>query len=196
MLVELQIKLRSSMLGAKRTKNNIRVFERDNSYKPERLKIDLSQWYWAIGESQNSLGMQGVDPFGVRLESSFDSPTLEMYVRRWDDRRQKDNREMFESIRKGAILTFPMMLLNKTEPHAGIDSDKRPPTIKELKDTFDCVGSMLGLSPWGSKFGYGRFSVQSLKYNDTNKQGSCDALTLGRVSPDGNAEQPGAREKS
>jgi hypothetical protein len=191
-MIELKIKLRTAMLGAKRTQNNTRVFERDTSYSPSKLKIDLPQWYWAIKEAQDSLGMQGVDPFGVRLEAAFDAPKLEMYVRRWADKRQADNREMFESVRKGAILTFPMILLTKTEPGAGAAEGKRPPSMSELYDTFECVGMMLGLSPWGSKFGYGRFSIHSLEKYDSTK--TSNTLTVGRGSPDNNTEHPVAGE--
>jgi hypothetical protein len=45
----------------------------------------------------------------------------------------------------------------------GIQINSRPPTKEEVKECFTIIGESIGLSPWGSKFGYGRFIVEEVE---------------------------------
>lgn len=182
------------MLGNKQTKENVRRFERDDAFKPPRLKIDLAQWYWALGQASEAMGYSNIDQFSVRFEDSMVAPSLELYVRRWDNRREQ---EMFESISKGTVLTLHPMLLSSQEPSQGVGK-RRPPTTDELGRMMQCVGDMLGLSPWGSKFGYGRFRVDTIEaLNEATGLASVieeNISSVGRESVDDNAELRGAGE--
>lgn len=58
--------------------------------------------------------------------------------------------DQFESFRKGTILTVEF-LIRQTLPKA--------PTLLQFQHLLSFVGTWLGLSPWGSKFGFGRFEL-------------------------------------
>ena len=200
MLIKMRLRLRTPLLGNQQTPENVRRFVRDDAFRPPRLKVDLAQWYWAVGQSMEALGYSNLDQFAVRFEDSMVSPKLQLYVRRWSDtKRGGHEQEMFESIGKGTVLTFHPMLLSTQEPSQA-ESKRRPPTLEELRKVMSCVGDMLGLSPWGSKFGYGRFTVESLEA--TNEPTGLDAYVeedlhaMGRELADDNAELPGAGEAS
>lgn len=58
--------------------------------------------------------------------------------------------EFFESFRKGAILTFDLVL------H---DEKPRCPSLEKLRAILEFTGEHCGISQWGKKFGFGRFLV-------------------------------------
>lgn len=60
----------------------------------------------------------------------------------------------------GTVLTFKLLVPGDPEP--GTQSRGRTPTELELTRIFETIGEMLGISPWGSRFGYGRFKVVSV----------------------------------
>lgn len=60
--------------------------------------------------------------------------------------------ESFESFRKGTILCLQIEVKEK----------QRAPTEAQMQHLFTYIGVHLGLSPWGSKFGYGRFDLLEL----------------------------------
>jgi hypothetical protein len=47
------------------------------------------------------------------------------------------------------------------------DKEVRSPTNEEIIKMLNFIGDMIGLSPWGSHFGYGKFHVVS--FTDKNK---------------------------
>ena len=200
MLIKMRLRLRTPLLGNQQTPENVRRFVRDDAFRPPRLKVDLAQWYWAVGQAMEALGYSGLDQFAVRFEDSMQAPKLQLYVRRWSDTKRGDReQEMFESIGKGTILTFHPLLLSTQEPSQA-ESRRIPPTPEELRKVMSCVGDMLGLSPWGSKFGYGRFTVESLEA--TNEPiGLASVIeenlhAVGREFPDDDPELSGAGETS
>lgn len=183
------------MLGNKQTPERIRRFERDTTFDPPKIRVDLAQWYWALGQAQEALGLSRIDQFAVRFEDAFIAPRLQLYVRRWSDtRHNKQEQEMFESIGKGTVLTFNPILLSTQEPSQSAGK-LRAPTLSEMKDIMGCVGHMLGLSPWGSKFGYGRFTVETLEAVteplSVIRHLEENISTVGRELPDADAEFSG-----
>lgn len=184
--------MKTDMLGAQQTKERVRRFKRAGV---EKLQLELPQWYWAIDQAIEALSIKNVDSFAVRLSDTFVSPTLNLLVRRWSGGKGKNQeKEMFESINKGTILTFPLLLASSADPTSPLDAG-RPPSIKELEQIFSLIGEMLGLSPWGSKFGYGRFRVESLK--EISKKNEQDSkLIVGRECGDRDSQQSDGGEIS
>lgn len=158
MLYELKIRLDKAFLGKQCTREQIRRFHKT---KAGEIGIDADQWAWALREAAVSLRLDAtVDLDCIRFEEGFRSPSLGLYVRKWHEKGKK-RQEMFESIRENTILTMDVLI---TSVYADqIASSKAPPTGEQFTSLMNFAGKMIGLSPWGSKFGFGRFHVESLK---------------------------------
>jgi len=157
MLYEIKIKLTSPWLGQQRTRGQVRRFRRDNG---NRLLIDTAQWQWAFQEAADALHLDKVDVSTIHTESGFDAPSLQLYNRRYTYN-GKAHTEMFESIREGAVITFDL-LVTTPPPGPSDSSSVSPPDNVELKSILAFVGKMLGLSPWGTRFGFGKFTVEQV----------------------------------
>lgn len=165
MLYTLRIKLTTPFLGNKQTKKQIREFRRDSN---GNIQIDSPQWHFVIREAIDTLGMN-VNPEAIRLPLAYRSPRVGLYTRRWKDDRGMQTEE-FECIQKGTELTIELLSLKQSE-----NSIQPGPTRDELFHILDCAGKWIGLSPWGSKFTYGRFEVLTLEPNVTDiRRGSSD----------------------
>ena len=158
MLYEAKIRLNKAFLGSQCTRDKIRRFHKTKSGE---IIIDTDRWSWALREAAISLRLdKTVDLDCIRFEEGFRSPTLSLYVRKWHER-GKQREEMFESIRENTILTFDI-LITSVYTEQGLNA-KQPPDAEQFTALMNFVGKMIGLSPWGSKFGFGRFQVESLK---------------------------------
>lgn len=157
MLYELKMRLTSPWLGQQRTNQHVRRFRRE---KDGRLMIDTAQWQWALQEAAEALHIEDIDIATIRTESGFDAPTLQLFNRRYSHK-GKPHEEMFESIRENTILTFNI-LVTKPLPIVGESNGQRQPDIDELNKLFGFVGKMIGLSPWGTRFGFGKFTVEQI----------------------------------
>jgi hypothetical protein len=122
--------------------------------------IDTAQWQWALQEAAEALHIEDIDIATIRTESGFDAPTLQLFNRRYSHK-GKPHEEMFESIRENTILTFNI-LVTKPLPIVGESNGQRQPDLDELNKLFSFVGKMIGLSPWGTRFGFGKFTVEQI----------------------------------
>lgn len=162
MKVELRVKLTSPMLGAQVSADRIRKMDCPPEFNGN-IRVDIPRWHWAIQEAATALHLDEVDIHAIRLEKSYKCPTLVIHRRDFKKGSEK-KMEMFESIRKGAELTFNMLLVQSPDPTGPRTSIKRrPPTIEELGSIFQLIGDTLGISPWGAQYGYGRFDVLSVR---------------------------------
>lgn len=165
MYLTLRIKLTTAMLGDQRTREKIRRFSRPPAFEGN-IATDVIRWHWLIKEAATALELDDIDPSRVLVEQSYKCPALELYSRtyiRENQRTGKKKREqdLFESIRVGAELDLKFMVTQTTDPREQ-DDGLRAPTEGELEEIFRVIGNTLGISPWGAKFGYGRFKVLSL----------------------------------
>ena len=157
MLYELKLRLTSPWLGQQRTNQHVRRFRRDRN---NRLAIDTAQWQWAFQEAADALHMKHVDISTICTESGFDVPSLQLFNRRYSHK-GKSHEEMFESIRENNVLAFDI-LVTKPLPAGGGDVSMTSPDKDELTQIFAFIGKMIGLSPWGTRFGFGRFTVEQV----------------------------------
>lgn len=162
----LRCRLTRPFLGARRTKDGIRVFDINVINNKKYLEVDTIQWRWALREAFDSLGLvPEVDLDYVRLPADILSPTIRTYSRAWNPKNPVC-RETFECYQAGTVITFPIFILGELEQKSfnGISiTASRPPTREEIEKSFSIIGESIGLSPWGSKFGYGRFIVESIE---------------------------------
>lgn len=156
----IKCKLTTPFLGARR-KEKMRVFDINTVGDKKYFKIDNPQWRWALREAFGSMGLiPTVDIDYIRLPAEIQAPAIRTYKRLWESR----NEESFECFQAGTVITFPVFILTELEQRNfnGIQISSRPPTKEEVKECFEIIGESIGLSPWGSKFGYGRFIVEEV----------------------------------
>lgn len=153
MLFEIKIRLNTPMLGQQRDPSGIRRFTRAAG---NALAIDLERWIWAFNEAAKALHLE-VYTGALHPAAGISAPTLVFYNRRWIDRKQgkeTPRSEMFESVRKGTVLTFRVAVTDGQELPA--------PNAEHLKHLFSYIGEFIGISQWGNRFGYGRFAVEAV----------------------------------
>jgi hypothetical protein len=134
--------------------DKIRKFRRD---KKNRIAINQVQWQWAMASAAKSLEYD-IDVETIRTESGFDAPTMGLYNRRWVHK-GKPHEELFECIREGSVLSIPILVMESGEIEG---QQYKAPTRDELEHVFEYTGMFIGLSPWGSKWGYGLYEIVAL----------------------------------
>ena len=159
--VQLRLRVTKPWLGARRNKN-VRRFDIDKIGGKDHLVLDLVMWRWALREAMDAEGLLAEsDVDYVSMPTHVPAPKIRLYQRVWDPK-NPSGREMFESIQAGTVLTIPIVILSSL-PSSGPFEDAlnlRPPTEEEVKRCFSVIGTSIGLSPFGSRFGYGRFIVE------------------------------------
>lgn len=153
MLCEIKIRMTTPLLGQQRDPSGIRRFTRTAS---QAIAIDLERWLWAFSEAAKSLHVN-VHTSSLHPAEGIAAPTIVLYNRRWKDRKsgqEVQRQEMFESVRKGTVLTFRLAVTT--------DSENQKPTAEQVQSLFGYIGEFIGISQWGNRFGYGRFSVDNV----------------------------------
>lgn len=135
----------------------IRRFERTENGS---LKTPLSIWDWALRETFTGLGWRDkVDWSAIRPDPVFNVSALAIHSRSYYKGELKKN-EDYECVEPGKVITQPMLL---TESPDNISSRKkvgsRVPDLEELQGVLEYIGRYCGISPWGNRYGYGRFEV-------------------------------------
>ena len=144
MTLNVKLRLTSPFLGEMLPdRSGVRRFRKQGNC----ILIDSGHWLEQFRQAAHFTGTRvdcaAVFPPSVLLAASYHN-----YRREYS----KVKVEHFESFRKGTILSTQLEIMNK--PQA--------PTLEQMKHILDYVGAQLGLSPWGSKFGFGRFEVYEL----------------------------------
>lgn len=157
--LELKCRLTSPFLGQRRQGNGVRAFDTEERDGKTYFLPDVPQWRWALGQAMGSHGLipaSNVD--FVRLPTRILSPAIRLYTRVWDSK-NPSKRETFQAYQAGTVITFSVFLLDELEQKGsnGLVLPQRPLTEEEVRECFATIGEHIGLSPWGSKFGYGRF---------------------------------------
>lgn len=158
--IELKLRVSRPWLGDRRGKD-IRKFDTEKIGDKTYMILDLVRWRWAIREALDSMGILGqTDIDYIGLPATILAPELRMYKRIWDAK-NPDNREMFQCIQTGTLITISVTVLSSLPDNPLAESlGLRPPTVDEVRQCFEIIGERIGLSPFGSHFGYGRFIVE------------------------------------
>ena len=154
MVVIAQIRLTSPILGdMKADKDGIRRFRKNR----DRIIVDQRVWDAQFREAARVIGMKLGKQDILWFEPSYISPAIRLYRRVYS----RVHVEMFEAIQKGTVITLSIT--------TSIPEDQ----FRQLLET---VGLHLGLSQFGSKFGFGRFEIIDIRntcslLNDQNSSG-------------------------
>lgn len=163
MLLTLKVKLAAPVLGGlKPDHGGVRRFERTNGL----LLVRQFRFEESLQLAGRNLGLPNADAF-VRMEHTCQPPTITLYDRRF---RQNNilKQEMFEAFRKGSVISFRCMLRDDLEGC---------PRIEQIRELFSVAGEYVGMSPFGSKFGMGRFNVESLM-SAGNETATCETMSV------------------
>jgi hypothetical protein len=164
MLLDLRIKLSKPWLaaqppdhrGIRRFKMNGDLVFVHTDYWKEQLRIAAMQLHYPI--DVNTL----YPPQGIRPAS------IHLFRRIFSKRRQ----ELFESFRTGTVLTFDFMVR---------EDQSRCPDTEQFRNMLSFVGEYLGLSQFGSKFGFGRFQVLDIKLKIYGREEKIERVNQGAV---------------
>lgn len=191
MLLLSRVRLSSNLMGIRRTPVRggcVRRFER---LPDGRLKTPLPVWDWALRESFETFGWRDlVDWSSVRPDVAFQAERLDIYTRRWNKGAEKMH-EDFEAVLEGQEVSLPIIVSQGPDAIGMRRSVKtRMPDLDELAAILSFIGRFLGISPWGNRYGYGRFELIDIK------QIIFDACTLdlGRHGLDHGPVPPGIAE--
>jgi hypothetical protein len=158
MLLNIRIRLTKPWLGSLPPDHRgIRRFRMDGEktavhaeYWKEQFHISALQLHYPI--NVNTL----YPPNGIT------SASIHLFRRIFSKRRS----ELFESFRAGTVLTFEFMVR---------EDMPKCPDVAQFKNMFMFVGEYLGLSQFGSKFGFGRFEILDIQLK---KYGLDDAAII------------------
>lgn len=154
MVIEVRIKLTSPILGElKADANGIRRFKKDAG----RIGVNRQAWSSAIKDASGMAGLY-VDPTTIIPPANYESPEIRLYRRTYN----RMHVEMFEAIQKGTVLTLEFAVMDKI----------KAPTIEQAQIILATIGAYIGISQFGSKFGFGLFEVLSVTDKWIQKQES------------------------
>lgn len=155
MLLSVKIRLTRPLLGERRYGDNVRRFKKTRDGK---IDIDPAHWNWAFSQAASSLHL-AVDYSALSPALGLVTPSLVLYNRRFTARKEGkeiNGSEMHEAVSAGTLISFELAVLEclgKKEP---------APSQEQTAEMLSFVGSFVGISQWGNKFGYGRFDLESL----------------------------------
>lgn len=146
MLLEIRVKLTKPFLGSLSPDHRgIRRFRMDGAkvfvhadYWKEQFKIAAMQLHYPINTDT------------LHPPSGIESASIHLFRRIFSKRRM----ELFESFRAGTVLTFDF-IVREDKP--------RCPDVQQFKNMLEFIGEYLGLSQFGSKFGFGKFKVVDVR---------------------------------
>jgi hypothetical protein len=164
------------MLGD-RDINKVLMFRRE--HRSDMLLLDQPQWAWAWGTALGEVAGPDVYQSAVRMDRYLTNIQTRLHARLYrtgQTQRTCDH----ESIRAGAIVSFGGSLVRPDPGEPQAVQRKRLPEPQEVYAALERIGDTLGISPFGSKFGYGRFNIETLEIN-----GRACAPPVGREHPHG-----------
>jgi hypothetical protein len=109
------------------------------------IHVNVTDWREKFTFAARQIGVD-LNPLSISPPEKYRPASVHLYNRVFN----RVDRELFESFRKGTVLTLDFLIHEEM---------KKAPTPVELKTMFMIVGEYQGISQWGGKFGFGRFDV-------------------------------------
>ncbi len=164
------IHLTTEMLGnvaGKKDQRPVMLFERasDEAF----ISWDLAYWSWAFRQVLQAY--PDVYRDAVRMDMYFKSPMTPLPTR---GRRYNDNgprEKTHEYIPKGTRLNLGFELVEPEPKDTNVVGLQLPPNDTQLTDAITRIGRNIGISPFGSKAGYGRFILINLSSDSRSVPG-------------------------
>lgn len=157
MLYRLIIKLTSPLLGANKCETAVRKFCREG---PAVLQIDGEKWEWLLDNARTALHKPSICIACICSPKSTKLPSISVYRRNGNLPSGAKFTDMFECAKTGTILALEFAVTTKAKD---VPADMTVPTEGELAQMMKYIGDHLGISPFGSHRGYGRFEIKSIQ---------------------------------
>ena len=164
MLYDVSIQLTRPMLGDQATQERIFRFTRGRVSPGEEgvfvFELASDFWAWLVREAVDALHLEGVlDVSAIRVPMAMEAPRVTTYRHHYRNKFGTQKVDSFECVSENVKLSFELLLTRPIDEDSGL----RAPTAEELKTILEFIGKYLGISPWGSKFNFGRFDLLELK---------------------------------
>lgn len=185
MLLTCRLKMRTHLLGVRIHPLggglSIKRFDRNDEGS---LKTPLAIWDWALREAFSNLRWRdSVDWSAIRPHPVFHADVLSIHNRSYyrDNVRRSED---YEAVDPGQIVTQHLLLTDAPEniSHRR-GSGTRIPTMEETTEVLKFIGSVCGVSPWGNRYGYGRFDLLSVEPVIISEPGETEKLRLDSCGP-------------
>ena len=119
------------------------------------VKVNVQMWSEQLRQAASDLRLH-VDTTQIMPPDKMIPASVHLYVRRYS----KVKLDNFESFRTGTVLSLEFVTR---------EGAHRSPSLEQFTKLLDCTGKWYGLSPWGNKFGFGRFDLLETQNIDTNE---------------------------
>ena len=117
---------------------------------------------WAVDQARASYSWAGMyDWDALRFPTEFNPGKVKLFGR-VSERDGVRRTYWHEAIPSGTRFYLPVLLGQSPETAEYESAGKDAPDDQRILDIFQFVGSHVGLSPWGSRYGYGRFEVEAV----------------------------------
>jgi len=154
MIHTMRIRLLTPMLGSRSDPTSkIQLFPRAAC---GGVAFTFPIWSWGLNNAARHLGLENFDDESIRPGRTWhETPRVVLYNRTYT-KANKPVTQTFESFPEGSTLVAKIFL---AQPHRGVGG--KAVDIDTMTSLICDVGEYFGLSPWGSKFQYGRFQLLS-----------------------------------
>lgn len=161
MLLKATLLLTSEIVAERRTHRCIRVFDRDGG----RIRTQLATWEWAFKTAAGNLRIdRELDLTSIRPEPTWFAPVETELRRSYRGRNGAKQTERFQCVPAGTEITHRFVISAGPDSHAGKrDKELREPDAEQFLKMLSHIGYFLGVSPWGNRYGHGRFTVRALE---------------------------------
>lgn len=153
------VRLTSPILGQIQTPE-IMKFWRDRT--TDMIELDQAMWVWLWTTALEEVAAKDVYRGAVRMDRFLSPIQTVVYARRFRKGQVQKQCE-HEAIRKGAIVTFGASIVTPDPSEPPTTQTLRRPEPEELAKALERIGNTLGISPFGSQFGYGRFNISTME---------------------------------
>lgn len=120
-------------------------FQRDGA---NQIVFNQSWWHSAFSRAIEFVRMRGIKASDIQMDLTFTAPT-QVYKRRYGSNGQ-DHYRPHEAIMPGTRVTFNAMVSDAV-------------TAQVLRGLLERIGKYIGISPYGYRLGFGKFTVIEVK---------------------------------
>ena len=190
MILRATIKVLSILLGDRNDRGVMRFARSEQDQNQWVIPVD--EWDWLIRNAIQSLRLPPeVTADLVWAPAGITLPSIHLYQRAKSKSTPWKAGDTGTPVKHEAVyanteLTFEFALVEQmSRPPGGAAGDDlgpdhghgvylRPPTLEEMAEILSLVGLQLGISPWGKRFGKGRFRLLKLIDKYESQQPSTD----------------------
>lgn len=160
-LMHLKLRLTSPILGGIKDHRGIMTLPLETTTDGITWFIPpQEQWHWALREGLRLSGKDADSADYISLPRRIKAPTIRPFYRA-KSKLEKFRKIEYQSFQKGSIVQFDVAVLSEINPEDVDPNIPSPPLIEQndVIKTFEIIGDLIGLSPWGNRYGFGRFTI-------------------------------------